>query len=164
MSALCHEAFEVLAHQGSGTSSFLSWTRYRGSVLGETEVIIFFEDKCVWNVPDDGPRDTLCFVVQGERNAKLRFALLERGPWAFGQGSVALLLGLFDKKPTIDLLVSAASTRITDRITILSLLQSRIAAILAQVCRCLPPTLNYLEFLFSCSPRLWGGHNRSTKR
>jgi nuclear-control-of-ATPase protein 2 len=71
--------------------------------------------------------------AQGTERDKVRFMVLERGPWAFLQGVRQLLRSLVWDSSTQGLVVAAA-IRITERVSMLTDLRNRLAVLNGQVC------------------------------
>jgi hypothetical protein len=75
-----------------------------------------------------------CLMMhQGTERDKVRFMVLERGPWAFLQGVRQLLRSLVWDSSTQGLVVAAA-IRITERVSMLTDLRNRLAVLNGQVC------------------------------
>lgn len=74
---------------------------------------------------------------QGGENDKLSFMILERGPWAFYQGVKRFIRASFVEASPGQELVTAASSRISERVAVLADLRERLATVIGQV-RCFP--------------------------
>ena len=70
---------------------------------------------------------------QGSEKAKVRFMMLERGPIAFLHGLRNIARSFFLEASLTSGLVSAAYTRINERVTMLNTLRKRLAVIVGQV-------------------------------
>ncbi|KAL3680788.1 hypothetical protein R1sor_023744 [Riccia sorocarpa] len=70
---------------------------------------------------------------EGRDAAKVRLMVLERGPWQFILGIARLVRGSLWEESATAGLVSAVTTRITERVVVLTSLQHRLAALLGKV-------------------------------
>lgn len=71
--------------------------------------------------------------LQGAEQDKVRFMMLERGPVAFLRGLKKIVRSFFLESSLTSGLVSAAYTRINERVTMLNTLRKRLAVIIGQV-------------------------------
>ena len=72
---------------------------------------------------------------QGVENDKVSFMIFERGPWAFFQGVKKLVRASFVEASPGQELAIAASSRISERVSVLADLRDRLATVTGQV-RC----------------------------
>jgi nuclear-control-of-ATPase protein 2 len=71
--------------------------------------------------------------IQGTDSDKVRFMILERGPWAFFQGVSRLVRSCFWEVSPAQGLFSAAASRISERVRVLTDLRTRLATLIGQV-------------------------------
>lgn len=89
--------------------------------------------------------------MQGAEQDKVRFMMLERGPIAFFQGLKKIVHSFFLESSLTSGLVTAAYTRINERVTMLNTLRKRLAIIIGQV--------SSMIFIF-CVAAMWSMQGR----